>query len=292
MNRLSSTPLLALALLLLAAPTRAGDPIQQFGQVLNNTVGQLGLLGASTYNAGSFAQLQNLLANLFGSMMTLSEPYFNNYISQMLAQNAAYIQQIAQLEAKNAASNSVVFQLLNSASATLGSHVANIGATLVLYQNVVNQRLFDLQNSYNSNRQILDQMSAAIGPLNSLLVSAAATTQQVENYIPQINQAFEDALIHFAMVTTVVSSSTSLTPVADTRCANLAVDVSGYFSSRSPYVAATTSSLVSATTTAVESYDTNIISISPTVVEVQICTNSGNDINPDTQPFVVQLACY
>lgn len=295
MNRSRSTALLALALLFLAAPARSADPFQQFGQVLDSTVAQLGLLGANTYNAGSFATLQNLLANLFGSMMTLSEPYFNSYIGQMLAQNAAYLQQIAQLEAKNAASNSVVFNLLNSASATLGSIVANIGGTLVQFQNMANLKLMGLQNSYSSSRQILDNISGSLSSLTNNVNLASGKIDQVFAAFPALEQAYNKAMDHIALVTTVISTSSAITidPVSS-HCGTREIDVSDYFTYRKPYVAATTSALISdpAAVTSVEYFYTSLVEITPLAVTVQVCTKSGNPIDPIVAPFVIQVACY
>lgn len=120
--------ILALSVLTLLPTTRCGTPLAQFGEVLGDSVAEFGQLANAGYNTQTFGQLIELLSNLFGSMMIFSEPDLNNFISQITAQNAQLLAQIMLLENKIAAGSNVIFQGLNSASASLGSAISNIGA--------------------------------------------------------------------------------------------------------------------------------------------------------------------
>lgn len=292
MNRSSFTALLALALVALVPSAAAQSPLKKFGEVLNSTVAQLGVLGSNTYNAGSFTLLSNLLSNLFGSMMTLSEPYFNSYIGQMLAQNAVYLEQIKQLEAKNAAYNTMSFHLLNSASATLGSLVANIGGTLILYQNEANRELFNLQNDYRTGRAMLDQAAINIpaaadrinGVLTPKLAGLLTKLASTEAQLAKANEVFPVLLTK--------SDPTELAngiATAGDACGTYNFDLTPFNLSQPPWIFAHAVALADPERL---QYDTHYLSITATNVQLKVCRSDGAALNPLNNPFVVELSSY
>lgn len=293
MRRSNCTALFGLVLSLLASQA-ATSPVNQFGQTLNSTVDQLGLLANAGYNTQSFAQLSSLLANLFGSMMTLSEPYFNSFISQALAQNAATLQKIIELENTSNAAASVVYNLLNSASATLGSSVAAIGGSLFQFQNTANSRLYGLQNAYNSNQTVLNQMSAAIPQLNALIASTHQTLQQAQQLIPQLIAAIDTAYESVPVLIILTGANLTLTAGSDSKCATVTVILLAAFE-LGPVVHHTVAVypwLVGSESSVGPFYDANFITVNESTVVVEICTRNASAILPLPRPIVLQLATY
>lgn len=285
-----SNPTVFLGLFLLAT-LAAATPSAQLG-LLNSTVAQLGLLGNAGYNSQSFAQLSTLLANLFGSMMTLSEPYFNSFISQALAQNAAILDRIIEIESLNNAGASVVYNFLNSASAILGSNVATIGGTLFLFQNTANARLYGLQNAYNSNKTVVDQVSALLPGIHANIGNAYRIFNDSTALFAQINGAINNAFETYPVVLSVLDPD-ALDPTADPKCA--AYEVSLSHLNLGPVITRSAAAypLINGDETSVGPFfDTNIISADQTGARVEICTRDNSPFASLAEALVIQLVFY
>lgn len=290
MRRLNST--VFLALLCLLAPATATTPLGQFGNILNSTSGQLGQLANAGYNSQSFAQLSALLANLFGSMMALSEPYFNSFISQALAQNAATLAQIIQLENTSNAAATVVFNLLNSASATLGSNVAAIGSSLFAYQNAVNARLYGINNSLAANTTLANQMSNAIPALIAQIDSNNQTINNAIILLDEISRLNSEAYASYPYLLIIEAPGLNLTATADPKCASYDIDF-GTIVRPAYYGAIDVYPIGTGSQTAVGPfYDVSVLSKGNTTAGVEICTRDGSAILPLPHSIVLQANRY
>ena len=146
--------LLTLYLTLLLTPLYA-DPLNHLGNVLKRTTSQLSALSNVGYNNQNFSSMVALLNNLFANMQVLSEPYFNNAISQITDQNEALLAQIIALEAQIQAQTSVAFTYLDSAGTVLASQVNNIGNIIIQFQNTIFPQLDSIQiETANMNSQV------------------------------------------------------------------------------------------------------------------------------------------
>jgi hypothetical protein len=287
-----SNPTVFLGLFLLATlAAAAGAPSAQLAH-LNTTVSQLGLLANAGYNSQSFAQLSALLANLFGSMMTLSEPYFNSFISQALAQNAAILARIIELESLNNAASSVIFNLLNSVSSILGSNVATIGGSLFLFQNTANARLYGLQNSFNSNKTVVDQVAALLPGIHNTIASTYEIFNDATALFNQLEAAVNNAFETLPVIINLPNPA-NLTSTADPKCATYTVDLTNWYLGPVITHSAVTYPLLSGSqTSAGPFFDTNIISADSSNTVVEICTRNNSPIASLTEPLILQLVFY
>lgn len=285
-----SSPTVFLGLFLLAT-LAAGTPSAQLG-LLNSTVGQLGQLAAGGYNSQSFAQLSTLLANLFGSMMTLSEPYFNSFISQALAQNAAILARIIELESLNNAGASVIFNFLNSASALLGSNVATIGGTLFRLQNEANARLYGLQNAYDSNKTVVDQVAALLPGIHNSIEATFQAFTDADAVFQRLQAAINNAIEIIPVIVNVPNPAT-LTPTADPKCATYTVDLSSWNLGSVVSPSAVAYPLLAGTESAAGPFlDASFLSITQDSAELEICTRDNSPIASLAKPLILQLVFY
>lgn len=290
MRRLNST--VFLALLSLLAPATATTPLGQFGNILNSTSGQLGQLANGGYNSQSFAQLSALLANLFGSMMALSEPYFNSFISQALAQNAATLEQIIQLENTSNAAATVVFNLLNSASATLGSNVAAIGSSLFSYQNTANARIYGLNNSLTSNNTLVNQLSNSLSTLPSQLDATNAVLNSAITVFNEAYRIYNENYAPYPYLLIIESPGLGLNSTADPKCAEYLIDY-GEPVRDDYYGAVQVYPLRAGTeTSAGPFYDVSVLSSDLSTATIEICTRDGSAILPLPHSVVLQANRY
>lgn len=290
MRRLNST--VFLALLCLLAPSTATTPLGQFGNILNSTSGQLGQLANNGYSSQSFAQLSALLANLFGSMMALSEPYFNSFISQALAQNAATLQQIIQLENTSNAAATVVFNLLNSASATLGSNVGAIGSSLFAYQNAANARIYSLNNSLTGNLATVNQMASTVSSLQSLLSNINSVTNSAITLDNEAYRLFNEALAPYPFLIVIEAPGLNLTATADPKCAAYTVNYGTFV--RAEYVGNVEVYPIGtgSETSVGPFYDVSVLAVAALTADIEICTRDGSNILPLPRALVLQANRY
>lgn len=279
----------ALTVLLLLTATTA-NPLAQYGHVLDSTVDQLSTLGAAGYSTQSFATLSALLSNLFGSMMSLSEPYFHEFIRSMLAQNAAYIAQIQQLEDMNAAANALFYNELNSISGTLGSLVAAIGSQLFNYQNDLNAQLYRIGLLNTANRNTYDLLNARIPVLRAVATSNENLIAAALPRIANLQALFAAAVAPNGAVYDISNPAPSFQDPTRLHCFARSFDVTSVQTGTQLNFAAVAHYRVApGDTTTPVALDTHILSASSTTIVVDVCRQDLQPILPSANDIVVQL---
>lgn len=291
----TTTLFLALTLLTLLTPAVRASPLSQLGNQLNSTVAQLGLLANAGYNTQSFPQLIDLLSNLFGSMMIFSEPYLNSFISQILAQNANFLAQIEFLENKEAAGANLLFQALNSASATLGSAIANIGGLLFLYRNQINSQILGLNNSYTAAQTGLSGLSSSLPAMSSLTQTILNNLQMADSLVPAIESLVQNANMIYPDIESVQVDGSNYNPGNTPNCINFFdIAVISKLGSRMIVTAQTFPEGAPASPPLRSFLDTQFIEAAsaPNFVVLEICTRDNSAIDPIAQPIVVKMLVY
>lgn len=285
--------ILALSVLTLLSTTRCGTPLAQFGEVLGDSVAEFGQLANAGYNTQTFGQLIELLSNLFGSMMIFSEPYLNNFISQITAQNAQLLAQIMLLENKIAAGSNVIFQGLNSASASLGSAISNIGATIFRFQNEDNLKLFGIASQVSTSSALMDGLNINVPALATLVSQIQAKVDTAIANAAPIADLVEAAWAIVPEVYSLVLDPINSSAGANPNCVNTKIVM------RSPYVAGTNDIMVQsypdiapADVSIMHFYDTQILSITSTDLDLEVCTRDGGPIVLGTDGVIVKAVVY
>lgn len=284
---------LALSLLTLLPPTRCATPLAQFGQTLDSSVAQFGLLANAGYNTQSFPQLIELLSNLFGSMMVFSEPYLNSFISQTSAQNANILAQIQLLEARFAAGSNSIFQALNSASATLGSAIANIGATIFMYQNEDNARLYGINSRLAMARAGMDNLNVNVPALTTLVAQIEAKLQTATNNLAPIQALVDAAASLYPDLYSVNLDASNLVATSKPNCFQHTLALSKtYIPGTNDVTAQAYPDQAAADLAISHFYDTQIISAGGMAVVLEVCTRDALPLLPGVDKIVLKAVVY
>lgn len=291
----TTTLFLALTLLTLLTPIVCSSPLSQLGNQLNTTVAQLGLLANAGYNTQSFPQLINLLSNLFGSMMIFSEPYLNSFISQLLAQNSNFLAQIEMIENIELAGSNLLFQALNSVSATLGSAITDIGRMLFLYRNQISPQILGLNATYAAAQAGLSGLSSSIPAMNSLVQTILNNLQTANSLVQPIQNYLDNSKLIYPDIQSIKVDPSNYNPGNRTNCINF-FDMT-VISKLGSNMIVTAQSFPDGTPTfpSVGPFlDTQFIesASAPNFVVLEICTRDNSAIDPIAHPIIVKMLVY
>ena len=281
-----------LALLCLLAPATASAPLKQFGKVLGSANTQLNVLSAQGYDSHSFGKLSNLLARLFGTMEKISEPHFNEFVQHALAQNEATLAQIIELENVSQSAATVVFTLLNSASAALGSAIAAIGSTLFNYHNEANAKIFELNNNLGQTQGLVDDMRSDIQTLPARQDAIEIDLNDAKTKCEEADELTEKATDPWAVLRIIEAPGIELEASLDPHCAEYTFDFGTWITPTFHGAFAAYPLAVDGDASAGPFYDVNILGHEGPLTRVRICERDGNPILPIPRSIIVQANRY